>query len=77
MPGSHHIVARGVVVGGDIYRSYPLPTLGTANPLDVTGHGWLIPTTAVDQYTATLAQWFGVAQANLQLSVSRCSTSAM
>jgi uncharacterized protein (DUF1501 family) len=63
--GSHHIVVGGGVVGGDIYGSYPLLTLGAANPLDVTGRGSLIPTTAVDQYAATLAQWFGVAQGNL------------
>jgi uncharacterized protein (DUF1501 family) len=63
--GSHHIVVGGGVVGGDIYGSYPLLTLGAANPLDVTGRGSLIPTTAVDQYAATLAQWFGVAQGSL------------
>jgi uncharacterized protein (DUF1501 family) len=40
-------------------------TLGAANPLDVTGRGSLIPTSAVDQYAAALAQWFGVPQASL------------
>jgi len=35
------------------------------NPLEVTGRGSLIPTTSVDQYAATLAQWFGVAPVNL------------
>ena len=63
--GSHHIVVGGGVAGGNIYGQYPLLTLGAANPLDVTGRGSLIPTTAVDQYAATLAQWFGVPQANL------------
>jgi uncharacterized protein (DUF1501 family) len=63
--GSHHLVVGGGVLGGDIYGSYPMLTLGAANPLDVTGRGSLIPTTAVDQYAATLAQWFGVPQANL------------
>ncbi|MEQ1947565.1 MAG: DUF1501 domain-containing protein [Bryobacteraceae bacterium] len=63
--GSHHIILGGSVLGGDIYGQYPMLTTGNANPLDVTGRGSLIPTTAVDQYAATLAQWFGVAQANL------------
>ena len=63
--GSHHIVVGGSVAGGDIYGQYPLVTLGNANPLDVTGRGSLIPTTSMDQYAATLAQWFGVPQASL------------
>jgi len=63
--GSHHVVVGGSVVGADIYGSYPLLTLGNNNPLDVTGRGSLIPTTSVDQYAATLAQWFGVTPANL------------
>ena len=63
--GSHHLIVGGGVVGANIYGSYPMLTLGAANPLDVTGRGSLIPTTAVDQYAATLAQWFGVAQASL------------
>ncbi len=63
--GSHHMVVGGGVVGADLYGSYPLLSLGAANPLDVTGRGSLIPTTSVDQYAATLAQWFGVAPASL------------
>jgi uncharacterized protein (DUF1501 family) len=63
--GSHHLVIGGGVVGSDIYGSYPLLSLGNSNPLDVTGRGSLIPTTSVDQYAATLAQWFGVAPVNL------------
>lgn len=63
--GSHHIVMRGAVVGADLYGSHPLLTLGVGNPLDVTGRGSLIPTTSVDQYAATLAQWLGVAPASL------------
>jgi uncharacterized protein (DUF1501 family) len=63
--GSHHFVVGGSVLGGDIYGQYPLLSLGSANALDVTGRGSLIPTTAVDQYAATLAQWFGVPAGNL------------
>ena len=32
---------------------------------DATGTGALIPTTSVDQYGATLANWFGVGAGNL------------
>jgi uncharacterized protein (DUF1501 family) len=61
--GNHHLVVGGSVAGGNIYGTFPLMALG--NPLDVTGRGSLIPTTAVDQYAATLAQWFGVPAASL------------
>lgn len=56
--GSHHFIVGGSVVGAKIYGQYPSLQLG--NPLDVTGRGSLVPTTSVDQYAATLAQWFGV-----------------
>jgi uncharacterized protein (DUF1501 family) len=61
--GSHHFIMGGAVKGGQLYGQYPSLALG--NPLDVTGRGSLIPTTSVDQYAATLAQWFGVPQGSL------------
>jgi uncharacterized protein (DUF1501 family) len=61
--GSHHFIMGGAVKGGQIYGQYPSLALG--NPLDVTGRGSLIPTTSVDQYAATLAQWFGVPAGSL------------
>jgi uncharacterized protein (DUF1501 family) len=60
--GSHHIVMGGAVNGGDIYGQVPLLELG--GPED-TGRGRWIPTTSVDEYSATLASWFGVSAANL------------
>jgi uncharacterized protein (DUF1501 family) len=58
--GNHHFVMGGAVKGQQIFGQYPQLTLGALNPLDVTGRGSLVPTTSVDQYAATLAQWFGV-----------------
>lgn len=66
--GSHHFVVGGSVKGKAFYGTAPAVSLGnTAAPEDQghVGQGRLLPTTAVDQYAATLAQWFGVADAEL------------
>ena len=55
--GSHHIIMGGAVNGGATYGK--LPTFAINGP-DDTGLGRWIPTLAVDQYSATLAKWFGV-----------------
>jgi uncharacterized protein (DUF1501 family) len=51
------------VKGGQFFGQFPSLTLG--NDYDATGTGTLIPTTSVDQYGATLAQWFGVGAGSL------------
>lgn len=61
--GSHHFVIGGGVKGGTMYGAFPSLALG--GPNDTNTRGTMIPTTAVDQYGATLAQWFGVSSANL------------
>jgi uncharacterized protein (DUF1501 family) len=55
--GSHHLVMGGSVRGGHTYGH--LPTLAINGP-DDTGTGRWLPTLSVDQYSATLAKWFGV-----------------
>ena len=60
--GAHHFVVGGAVKGRDIYGAFPVTGVGHA--LDV-GSGSLLPTTSVDQYGATLAKWFGVADSQL------------
>ena len=60
--GGHHIVMGGDVNGGAMYGAYP--ELSQSSPLDV-GRGVYIPTTAVEQYFAELALWFGVSPGNL------------
>jgi uncharacterized protein (DUF1501 family) len=72
--GSHHFVLGGSVRGGDFYgipgsNGTVFPTLAANGPDDTdsgtNARGRWIPTTAVDQYGATLASWFGVSSTDV------------
>ena len=66
--GSHHLVVGGAVRGAAFYGTPPPVSVGnTSAEADQwhVGQGRLLPTTSVDQYAATLAKWFGVADAEL------------
>ena len=63
--GNHQIIVGGAVKGGDFYGKYP--TLQLSGPSDVTAEGRWLPTTAVDQYAATLATWFGLPASDLSI----------
>ena len=60
--GSHHMILGGAVQGGKTYGNFPVQQV---NGPDDTGTGRWIPSTAIDQYFATIATWFGVDPDNL------------
>jgi uncharacterized protein (DUF1501 family) len=60
--GGHSLVMGGAVTGNDIYGSMPQLSIDSA---DAVEEGRIIPTTSVDQYSATLAGWFGLTPSEL------------
>ena len=62
--GGHHFIVGGAVRGGKVYGQFPDVALNTTTNV---GNGRRLPTTAVDQYAATLARWMGVPDADLPL----------
>jgi uncharacterized protein (DUF1501 family) len=72
--GSHHLIMGGAVNGQMTYGQFPVQQVNGPND---TGTGRWIPTTAIDQYFATLATWFGIDADNLATvfpNLSRFST---
>jgi uncharacterized protein (DUF1501 family) len=60
------LIMGGAVRGGDMYGQFPTVGMdinGFSNP-NMTG-GSFIPTTSVDQYAATIGNWFGVSNSDL------------
>ncbi|HRQ65089.1 MAG TPA: DUF1501 domain-containing protein [Xanthomonadaceae bacterium] len=60
--GGHHFVFGGGVNGQRIFGR--MPSLALNDNPDDAGWGQIIPTLAVDQYAATLASWYGLADAD-------------
>ncbi len=60
--GGHQLVLGGAVRGREFYGQMPDLALGSANDV---GRGRMLPTTAIDQYAATLAKWFGLDSAQV------------
>ena len=64
--GSHHFVLGGAVQGKQFYGKAPAIAV---NGTEDVGQGRLLPTTSVDQYAATLANWFGDSATEMKLAV--------
>jgi uncharacterized protein (DUF1501 family) len=65
--GNHHFVMGGAVIGNRLFGTYPTLALGGPDDTDSGSNprGRWIPTTSVEQYAATLASWYGLAQVDL------------
>ena len=63
--GSHQLVVGGAVDGGKLYGNMPMYQIG--GPDDTGSRGSWIPTTSVDEYSATLAKWFGVSENDMSM----------
>jgi uncharacterized protein (DUF1501 family) len=60
--GSHHLIVGGNVSGGRFYGRAPQVSVTSD---DQVGNGRLLPTTSVDEYSATLGKWFGVSASEM------------
>jgi uncharacterized protein (DUF1501 family) len=66
--GGHHFIVGGAVKGAAFYGTPPPVSIGNTSAAEDqwhVGQGRLLPSTAVDQYAATLAKWFGVSDTEL------------
>ena len=55
--GGHQIIMGGAVDGGKVYGTYP--RLTPDDPQFLNRRGALVPSTSMDQMSATIAKWFG------------------
>jgi len=63
--GNHQFVMGGGVRGGRLYGE--IPTLDIGGPDDTGTRGSWIPKISTDEFSATLARWFGVSPGDLPL----------
>ena len=63
--GSHHLVIGGAVNGKRTYGAFPILDTKGPDSVPTSNEGRWIPKISVDEYSATLAKWFGVSSGNM------------
>lgn len=67
--GNHHLILGGAVNGGRVYGRFPLMTnyanFNASRDDYADTRGVMLPAVSLSQYGATLAHWFGAADADL------------
>ena len=71
--GGNQLVLGGAVLGRDLYGNFPVLEIGGDEDV---GGGRMIPSTSADQYAATLAKWFGIPDADLDIVAPNLSNFA-
>ena len=60
--GSHQMVMGDAIDGGKFFGTMPELVIGSNDDI---GEGRIIPTTAMDQYAASLASWYGLSTSQI------------
>ncbi len=63
--GSHQLIVGGAVNGGRTYGTLPVLQVSGPDAVPSSSEGRWIPTIACDQYSSTLAKWFGVSDSDM------------
>ena len=70
--GGNHLVVGGALKNQTVHGAYPDPVLGGAD--DPFGDGRFVPTIAQEEYIGAIAQWHGVAAADMPYVFPNWST---
>ena len=63
--GGHHFIIGGAVVGQRTYGTFPVLQVNGPDAVPLSNEGRWIPKVSVDEYSATLAKWFGVSAGDM------------
>jgi uncharacterized protein (DUF1501 family) len=72
--GNNHLIVGGALRDRTLQGTYPDVTLGGVQDIDNANLGRWIPSTAVEEYVGSIAQWYGVAAGDMSYVFPNWST---